>query len=123
MKNYKTKNRTRQEIFDLAYIGLAKQGFKRSYQKETSTDGPFCLYRAPDGKKCAIGFCIPDEEYRPNLEGGDAWLAYKAAGISGRDFNFAERLQGVHDHSKFPSEMEQDLRMFANEYGLTIPEV
>ncbi len=28
-----------------------------------------CLYRAPNGRKCALGLYIPDEEYKTSLEG------------------------------------------------------
>jgi hypothetical protein len=27
-----------------------------------------CMYRGNNGRKCAVGHCIPDEKYRPSLE-------------------------------------------------------
>ena len=50
MKPYKDL----QEIFNLAYLGMAKQGWQPSY-----SDGG-CKYLTSDGKRCAIGHAIPD---------------------------------------------------------------
>jgi hypothetical protein len=33
-------------------------------------DGAACMYRAPNGRKCAAGQLIPDELYNPDIEGG-----------------------------------------------------
>jgi len=46
----------KQEMFNAAYIDLAGQGFERS------VNGGICLYRGPNGTKCAIGYCLSDEE-------------------------------------------------------------
>ena len=32
------------------------------------TDSGYCAYRAPDGKMCAVGCLISDEEYKPEFE-------------------------------------------------------
>lgn len=45
----------KQAMFNAAYIGLAGQGFERSF-----VEGEGCMYRGRDGKKCAIGHCLPD---------------------------------------------------------------
>jgi hypothetical protein len=49
-----------QKWFDQALAHMRKQG-KRSMAEES---GDMCLYRAPDGGKCAIGALIPDELYQ-----------------------------------------------------------
>lgn len=51
---------TAQETFDTVVNHLRQQG-KRAY------DG-ICMYRAPDGSKCAVGILIKDEEYFPGME-------------------------------------------------------
>lgn len=54
---------TKQEIFNTVATHLFTQGVRAS-----SPDGDFCFYRAPDGKKCAVGCLIPDELYKPDME-------------------------------------------------------
>ena len=43
----------RQEALDKAYLGLMDQG-------EPSVKDFLCLYRGPNGAKCAIGMLIDD---------------------------------------------------------------
>jgi len=53
----------RQDVFDIVAWHLLRQG-----TRATAFDGVKCLYRAPDGKRCAIGWLIPDEVYSKALE-------------------------------------------------------
>lgn len=50
-----------QEFFDAVVKALVKQGVP-SYSSEDES----CMYRGPNGVKCAIGLLIPDEEYNDN---------------------------------------------------------
>lgn len=50
---------TMQEAFDKACQSVIKQGCKSS---ESPIDGSICLYRGPNGLKCAIGHLINDEQ-------------------------------------------------------------
>lgn len=110
--------RTRQEIFDLAWNGLKAQGFRRAY----GGIGVGCLYRGPDGMKCAIGHCIADERYDPEMDMcGQRSLAFRAAGVASEDYDFAIELQTVHDCGRRPEAMEDNLRRFASRHSLTIP--
>jgi hypothetical protein len=54
---------TKQEIFDTVALHLIKQG------KKSVNDIGRCLYRSPEGLKCAIGCLIPDEVYQRSMEG------------------------------------------------------
>ena len=56
----------KQEAFNAAWLGLKSQGFERS------ADGGLCMYRGPNGLKCALGWCIPDYMYAPEMEGCSA---------------------------------------------------
>lgn len=56
-------SRDLQEMFDISVSGLLKQN-----KKSKSEDGHACLYRAPDGSKCAAGLLIPDESYDEKFE-------------------------------------------------------
>lgn len=107
-----------QEIFNVAYRGMRKQGFVRS----ATIDGK-CHYRSPDGKlKCAIGHCITDEEYEQ--------LTVKLVPVRGlvRDLgyhdmhlSFLRELQRVHDENSTPRVMKNEFKIFATKYRLTIP--
>lgn len=44
-------------------------------QREKSRDVVgLCLYRGPNGRKCAIGILIPDSKYKKKMEGGGIML-------------------------------------------------
>lgn len=111
---------TRQEMFDKAWIGLKSQGFEQSLDE----DGDTCVYRGEAGRKCAIGWCIPDDKYHVGLEKQSPFNSgelRRAAGIADADARFASELQGVHDNSRSPAEMLLQIRAFAAEHNLTIP--
>lgn len=113
-----------QMIFDRVWTGLKGQGFVRSIE------GDDCMYRGPDGLKCAVGHCIDDEHYNMNMETepaenalvGDAVCA--TLGIERKDYPAQAMmgLQHIHDECAEPSNMEQCLRDFANHEGLQVPE-
>lgn len=51
-----------QEIFDTVVKHLREQG-------GPAHDNESCAYRAPDGRKCAVGCLIPDYLYHKSMEG------------------------------------------------------
>lgn len=55
---------TPQEIFDTVAVHLMTQ-VHRSEDKAHEE----CLYRGPDGLKCAAGALIPDDDYSSGVEG------------------------------------------------------
>lgn len=67
-----------QEIFETVVRHLSKQG-RRSMRALHGAERPEwieggapamrCAYRGDGGTMCAVGVLIPDEEYRPTLEG------------------------------------------------------
>lgn len=107
--------RTRQEIFDKAWTGLESQGFLQS--KEPGR----CMYRGFGGRRCAVGWCIPDEKYDPGFEGrGPTTEICEAVGLPDA-LGFLTNLQKTHDEGYTPKGMEQNLRRFAREHNLIIP--
>jgi len=111
-------NRTRQEIFDLAWNGLKAQGFGKSRVPGKAR----CLYRGPDGLKCAIGHCIPDGNYRKKFDRGmELGGVLHAARISDADYDFARGLQEAHDFAAAPADMVARLCAFAVAHSLIIP--
>jgi len=94
---------TRQEALEIAYNQYVKQG------GQSVNDNGYCVYRSPDGKKCAVGALISDEDYEPvfdyvNSESRTSFIDnyekdYKvfvelADQLGG---NFLENLQYLHD--------------------------
>lgn len=110
-----------QEAFDIVIRGLRKQGRRSEDRLGLGT----CLYRGPGGTKCAFGFLIPDELYKPSMEGKSAssaveqfpelWdiVRWVAAGLIGS-------LQTVHDTMPL-EEWENEWQRLAEKYGLTVP--
>lgn len=113
--------RTRQEMFDTAYRGLASQGFRQSQAKAKV----FCAYRSPDGLKCAAGWLIADDRYDPALEGMTADNSHivDVIGADGDDIEFLIDLQTAHDDGDYPGLMRENLEGVADVYGLTVPTV
>lgn len=87
---------TSQRVFDAALNGIAAQGFKRS-----ASEGSVCLYRGPNGLKCAIGHSIPDKLYTSTIEGKSvSWLVEEPEFkhlYSGVDKFLLTNLQKLHD--------------------------
>jgi hypothetical protein len=116
-----------QNAFNIVYVHLLTQK-KRAWGEvsppRAGHKNEGCLYRAPDGTKCAIGALITDEEYSPEMEGervGGTTLRPILERLQ-LDSEFAEELQEIHD-SEDPEEWEGCLRVFAKSYKLTIPEM
>ena len=98
-----------QRAFDLACEGLAEQGGPSRDAAGT------CLYRGPNGRKCAIGWLIPDGEEPDGLE-----LLPLGDLIPSESFRFADALQTAHDRraNVTAKDIRVALRAVANAYGL-----
>lgn len=108
-----TTTTTAQEIFDTVTNHLMTQG-------KPAKEGHTCLYRSPDGLKCAVGCLIEDSEYNSDMEGTSV------AGLI-QDNRLPERLK---DHSQLladlqlvhddwhPNQWEDRLIRTAYRYGL-----
>ncbi len=117
------KKYTRQEAFNIAYLGLKAQGFERAIANDSS-----CRYRAPEGKKCAFGHLLSDKLYTPAFEGRTATAVINELNrcktkhpfrIEDRDFY--DNLQQVHDEGNTLEVMQKGLKLFAKNNNLTIP--
>lgn len=84
-----------------AIEGLLKQG-----KKSEDEDG-LCVYRAPDGSKCAVGMLIKDEYYRGTMEGEtphdpcvhEALTSSLGHDLTRLDVEYLNVLQRAHDRS------------------------
>jgi hypothetical protein len=106
------KDHTLQEVFDQVATHLLTQG-------KQALDGDRCLYRAPDGTKCAIGCLISDEEYKPEIEGhsirdlADLFLLHANLQV----FDLLKALQRIHDMLA-PKDWEFKLKEVATHWNL-----
>lgn len=119
----------KQQIFDTVVKGILSQGGE-SFNSGTG----YCAYRNGQGRKCAIGWLIPDEIYTSNME-----YAYSVdditnkIGIDAEHDAFCFELQMIHDSSgraglgnhrksdeDFLSEWKKRMIDFAEREGLSI---
>jgi hypothetical protein len=83
-----------QAIFDTVVAHLGKQG-RPAINTENS-----CLYRGPDGTKCAVGFLLKDKQYKPEMEGRDVnglVNNFKVPAFFSKNEELLHRLQRAHD--------------------------
>jgi hypothetical protein len=108
---------THQQIFDQVARHLLTQKRKSVKTPETLTGR--CLYRGPDGMKCAIGVLIPDEEYVEAMESLSIrqLLRLLKARFEDVDPHFLNALQNLHDDC-FVENWKEELRGFAVDHGL-----
>ncbi|AGR47830.1 hypothetical protein SmphiM12_198 [Sinorhizobium phage phiM12] len=118
---------TRQEIFNTVWKGLESQGWNVSMTAE-SNHHTTCAYRGANGRKCAAGWLIPDDEYEPSMEGMMVLETdYFGNKFSPTTLEFIADLQDIHDQFHLNPEssvllLEPALRAFAHKKRLKIPE-
>lgn len=133
-----------QEFFDTTVIALRAQGGPSINEKGV------CLYRGPNGRKCAAGIHITDEEYDPRMDPqklhtllaeravGGKWAWLSSDHVLRLHWRLAGQLQGAHDKAaraikpeenmairegaEFFEVLEPELRSIARDYGLTYTE-
>lgn len=117
---------TDQEIFDAVARHLFAQG-KQSVAADAARGGTICMYRTPDGCRCAVGALLTDDEYDLAMEGQSVAELAKAGLLPGRlagDVPMLEELQRAHDRADRPERFKRDvaraLRDVASEYDVSI---
>jgi hypothetical protein len=120
-----------QEAFDTIVTHLAKQA-----QPAKKDDTDFCVYRSPEGLKCAVGCLIPDDLYLPAMDVDSPDDAGAGTGVEAliEHYPTMERLlcdvdvkvlcaaQDTHDHWQ-PHDWQTEVEEIAETYGLTVPPV
>ena len=109
-----------QEFFDRTLAHLKQQGVR-------SAEGAKCLYRGPYRTKCAIGFHIPDELYKPEMEGrsvGNILARHPELKplFEGVSDGLMVEFQGLHDNDLGTSYFEERVEKIAARYQLTYKE-
>lgn len=107
---------TSQEIFDKVCKHLVTQN-----KKATRPGRRMCNYRYGD-LKCAVGCLIPDEVYKPSMEGPlTRLLSYEELKWMEPHYQLLSHLQGIHD-TTLPFDWKRRLRECAVSFNLTQPE-
>lgn len=66
----RTATMTKQDIFDHVSRNMLRQNSRSTRNEGEGGFGAIgCAYRGTEGRRCAIGFLIPDTEYQSNMEG------------------------------------------------------
>lgn len=121
---------TAQMAFDRVWQHFIVEKNPYSYSGDRDT----CMYRGENGAKCAFGIFIPDEQYRFDMEGKDAYGVMNnypeiaklfSSSIQSPDY-FLPSLQNCHDNAvnygnEFHIKMEIALKNLAKKYELTVP--
>lgn len=112
----------RQEIFDKVAAHLLAQN-----KKAESPQTGMCMYRSPDGLKCAMGALIPDDIYDPAFEGHAIDILISRYDRLDSLFDpecsddfFLCSLQRVHDQNS-PDTWAAVLSSVATTFGLVSP--
>lgn len=109
----KTPIKSTQRAYEMIRAYFSKPGAVRATGMVTDTESnrePFegCMYRTPEGRKCAVGCLIPDGLYDSDMENRTAsevkhWgtLDEYLANVDGE---FLEAAQYAHDHESHSAE-------------------
>lgn len=109
---------TNQEAFDKMIVHLKNQGWEQSLVNNNGD----CAYRSSDGKMCAVGVLIPDEEYKTYWDMVIAPIGriyHLCPSLSGIDIFLLRRMQEFHDsHMHITSDRYNKLQEIATEFNL-----
>lgn len=117
---------SKQEIFDTAARFLVKQGCRAMHEES-------CTYRDAEGRRCAVGALLTDEEIAAIQSNGamgsnaatlfsSDLLPARLATSPMRDLQFVSDLQSAHDMSPddgFMDEWPDTMRALATEHNLS----
>lgn len=107
-----------QEVFDWIVSNLLAQGHRSvGIVEGDRADILTCVYRSPEGYKCAAGWVIADDEYRPEME-NTAWVCLAEQGVVPSDHAaLIGHAQTIHD-TEIPEDWPNNFTRLAVEYGL-----
>ena len=116
---------TKQEVFNKVWDHIIAQG------TPSLDDRGYCLYRGPNGLKCAAGIFLTDEQaielYKVNMGWDEACDVFYPE-LSDLPANLIIALQACHDASSklnpegFIKSFKRNATLVAESHGLTVPE-
>ena len=108
---------TAQEVFDQVATHLLTQ-MRKSEGASEPGGALWCLYRGPNGTKCAAGCLMSDEEYHNLIDHGVEWIVLVYAGaVPNHHRTLISRLQQVHDCYP-PNQWHEKLEYYASDFSL-----
>lgn len=114
---------TEQEVFDQVAKHMLAQGVRSRLDDEDHTN--VCMYRGPNGLKCAAGCLIGDDEYTEKMDNNNAGTSWegmvKRGEVPKAHAGLIQELQSLHDHTE-PEEWAADLAELASDLGLNYSE-
>lgn len=95
-----SKALTKQEILDIAVAGILAQGEPSRASSLKENPGPRCRYRLGE-KRCAIGWCIPDEQYQERFDDNASLQCVRdnVPSLHNVSYDFLSELQACHDEA------------------------
>lgn len=111
---------TNQDVFDVVCNHFAQQG-----RKSMRSDGSMiaaiglCALRGREDRACAIGIFIPDDVYRPEMEGEtDRLVGFKELSYLMDRWKLLQELQLCHDKNDDVTELKARLTRVAHNFEL-----
>ena len=116
-----------QEAFNKAVIGVVAQGGPSMKSRHLGVSSQ-CVYHAKDGRKCAVGHLIEDEDYDHVIENKTVTHLHVMGYIqklSNVSVELLVKLQDAHDSMLADENLDEfiaDAKNIASRYNLTFPE-
>ena len=116
-----------QEAFNKSVLGVVAQGGPSLVTRHSGFISR-CAYRAENGRKCAVGHLIEDEDYDPYMERKSVThlhLRGYLPKLSDVSVELLVKLQNAHDEilsDEHLGEFIVNAKDIAREYNLTFPE-
>lgn len=127
---------TVQEVFNAAWQAFVVEGRPFAVSPDKNDDGVYpCLYRGPNGTKCAIGLIIPDEEYDSSFENERAnkvlerlgydfeplFVRYSRIDADAVQLELHDNPARIHEFDQDREQLRSYYRGVAAKWGLTVP--
>lgn len=118
-----------QQVYDFVIVKLREQGYAST---RSSPGGDHCAYRGDGGRRCGIGWLIPDEQYHEDFEETSVTelvsIFPQFEETTAKKKEFLQYIQWMHDNSeyeggRFRLSLEEDARKVCRKYSLVYTSV
>ena len=96
--------------------------FEQPEHDRSVDDKGICVYRGPNGNRCAVGVLLPDEEYDPKMEG--SMIAREVCVVLGWESEalreFLAGAQTAHDFAPNKEIFLVKLHKLAESFGIEV---